>query len=106
MTKQEEFDEAFLDFVADLAADEILEIPGVYKPLVKYYTAVLAAEATYRPVRNPVGVVKTAQDERDWKKAKEYYARGARGPESSWESPDWATVMVIFKNIKAKRTRR
>ena len=281
MTKQEEFDEAFLDFVADLAADEILEIPGVYKPMVKYFTAVLAAEATYRPAwnpgpkpepptsdpgpfgiaggwleyqqnlrkweeeqrtesatsqwvddveawareytgnqevelseydkssihrsvsfrfdlgydavlfldvktnpiepedvrihydgkrvpkevadkvrevtgktmkyyapdnvwsleflahkvpgsrwqsivqelvayapvvynpvrlqpepaQNPAGVVRTAQDERDWKKAKEYYARGARGPESSWESPDWATVMVIFKNIKAKRRR-
>lgn len=102
--------DGFLEFVAEQEAQELLTIPGVRKPLAKYYTEVSVVESTFAPAwnpgRNPAGVVKTAQDERDWEKAKAYYARGTSRPESRWESPDWATVMVIFKNIKAKRQRR
>ena len=99
-------DDAFLDFVESLDLEELISIPGVLQPLLKYYAEVHLVEAMYRPIRNPAGVVRTKQDERDWERAKEYYARGARGPERSWGSPDWATVMVIYKNIKAKRARR
>lgn len=53
---------------------------------------------------NP-GFIKTSQDERDWAKAKAYYAKTARSPEGAWQSSDWATVTMIYKNIKAKRRR-
>lgn len=106
MPQRELVDDAFLDFIEALDIEELISIPGVLPLLLKYYTEVHLVEAMYHPIRNPAGVVKTAQDERDWKRAKEYYARGARGPERSWRSPDWATVMVIYKNIKAKRKQR
>lgn len=107
----------FLEFIEDQGATRIASIPGIFRPLAKYYSEAMVADATYRrvknpirlhpdPIKNPPGVVKTAQDERDWEKAKAYYARGAVGPERSWGPPDWATVMVIYKNIKAKRRRR
>lgn len=53
---------------------------------------------------NP-GFIRTAQDERDWARAKDHYAKGAKHPEGAWESRDWATVTNIYKNIKAKRRR-
>jgi len=53
---------------------------------------------------NP-GFIRTAQDERDWARAKDHYAKGAKHPEGAWESRDWATVTNIYKRIKAKRRR-
>jgi hypothetical protein len=95
-------DAELVEFVKELPPQVILSIPGVYNAVKEFYSEVGEVDVYFH---NPPGVVRTVQDERDWERAKRYYARSAPGPESRWESADWATVMVIYKNIKAKRRR-
>lgn len=97
--------EEIMNFVDDLDTEEIISIPGVLPLIAKYYRDVSVVEETYRPLYNPPGVVKTKQDEKDWNKAKMYFAEGSSIPERRWSSREWATVMTIYKNIKAKRKR-
>lgn len=95
-------DQELIDFISELSPEVILSIPGVYNSVKNFYSDVREVDVFFH---NPAGVVKTKQDEKDWKKAKAYFARGSSISERHWSRPEWATVMVIYKNIKAKRKR-
>ena len=98
-----DLDQELIEFISELSPEVILSIPGVYNKVKEFYSDVQEVDVYFR--RNPAGVVKTRQDEKDWEKAKAYFARNSSIPERHWERPEWATVMVIYNNIKAKRKR-